>query len=178
MGKAGFNLNINLDKITKTIGNVDKFKVAVIRGIELGIDELQGRLKDKLIENMVAYGLGNSPLLGKVRVDNIGGKGIRITVDSEYAMYIEFGTGIVGAENPHPHPWIYDVNAHGEKGWFYPTTENDPNPYKHFFNGVLYAWTKGQKSRPFMYQTWLWGSRSATQIIRKNINKEVKSVRG
>lgn len=178
MSSSGFTLNINTDTITRSIGNIDKFRVAVERGLSMGILELENRLKAKLTENMINYGLGGSPLMSKIDVHNINNKGIRITVDSEYAVYIEFGTGIVGSSHPHPHPWVYDVNGHGEKGWYYPTTENDPNPHKHYYNGVLYAWTKGQRSRPFMYNTWLWGSASATQIIRKNITTQVKLVGG
>lgn len=37
----------------------------------------------------------------------------------QWAKFVEFGTGIVGSENPHPDTsiigWKYDVNNHGEK---------------------------------------------------------------
>ena len=168
------DLNIDLGNITKVIGDVDKFADAVQRGIELGIKDLSDRMKDKLIENMTLYGLATSPLMNKISVDP-SSNGIKISI-GDYGMYVEFGTGIVGASNPHPHPWIYDVNGHGEKGWFYPTDASDPNPWKHYYNGKLYAWTKGQKARPFMYNTWLWGTRSATQIIRKNIRNQIKMI--
>ncbi len=62
----------------------------------------------------------------------------------EWAPYVEFGTGIVGSENPHPNPaitnWKYDVNQHGEAGWNY-------------FKDGEWHWTKGMPSRPFMYET-------------------------
>ena len=39
----------------------------------------------------------------------------------EDMYYLEFGTGIVGAKNPHDEAtkigWDYDMNDHGEKGW-------------------------------------------------------------
>lgn len=59
-----------------------------------------------------------------------------------WAAFVEFGTGIVGFENPHPEAngWKYDVNNHGESGWFY------------FKNGDWH-WTRGMPSRPFMYET-------------------------
>lgn len=61
-----------------------------------------------------------------------------------WAKFVEFGTGIVGERSPHPNSsiigWKYDVNEHGEKGWFY------------FRDGEWY-WTKGMPSRPFMYET-------------------------
>lgn len=62
----------------------------------------------------------------------------------EWASFIEFGTGIVGKENPHPDTsianWKYDTNDREEKGWFY-------------FNDGEWHWTKGMPSRPFMYET-------------------------
>ncbi|MCM1167705.1 MAG: hypothetical protein NC299_17150 [Lachnospiraceae bacterium] len=75
-----------------------------------------------------------------------------------YAVYVEFGTGVVGKAKKHPDisivGWSYDVNSHGELGWWYPTTETDPNPYKRKGkDGKMYAWTKGMPSRPFMYNT-------------------------
>lgn len=65
-----------------------------------------------------------------------------IYTDCAWAQFVEFGTGIVGSENPHPevNGWKYDVNEHGEKGWFY-------------FKDGEWHWTKGMPSRPFMYET-------------------------
>lgn len=72
----------------------------------------------------------------------------------EWAAYVEFGTGIVGSESPHPDTglanWKYDVNSHGEAGWFY---------YK---DGVWH-WTKGMISRPFMYET---GQELADKVVK------------
>lgn len=67
-----------------------------------------------------------------------------IRAGAPYAIYVEFGTGIVGASSPHPAPagWRYDVNNHGEAGWWY---FNDRDQKWH--------WTKGIESRPFMYNT-------------------------
>ncbi|MCR2033713.1 hypothetical protein [Anaerofustis stercorihominis] len=83
-------------------------------------------------------------------------KGV-IKVGNNLGMFIEFGTGIKGATSPHPENifgWVYDINSHGDKGWWYPTTENDPNPVKTTDEyGQVRAWTKGMPSRPFMYQT-------------------------
>lgn len=61
-----------------------------------------------------------------------------------YAVFVEFGTGVVGAGSPHPNPvgWAYDVNGHGDNGWVY-FNENDQ----------MWHWTAGMESRPFMYNT-------------------------
>ncbi len=61
-----------------------------------------------------------------------------------WAKYVEFGTGIVGSQNPHPNTsiigWKYDINEHGENGWFY-------------WRDGAWHWTKGMPSRPFMFET-------------------------
>lgn len=62
-----------------------------------------------------------------------------------YACYVEYGTGVIGAGAPHPSPaagWKYDLNQHGEQGWWY-WSDSDAN----------WHWTKGIPSRPFMYET-------------------------
>lgn len=75
-----------------------------------------------------------------------------IKISDSRAAFVEYGTGIQGSTHPHPEAfWIYDTNGHGDKGWWYPSKADDPNPYKKEINGKLYAWTKGMPSRPFMY---------------------------
>lgn len=61
-----------------------------------------------------------------------------------YAIFVEYGTGVVGSRNPHPNPqgWGYDVNGHGDDGWVY-LNERDGH----------WHWTSGMASRPFMYNT-------------------------
>ena len=84
-----------------------------------------------------------------------------IKAGAYYAAYVEFGTGVVGSNSPHPNPqgWQYDINAHGDEGWVY--YDDDSGEFR---------WTKGFKSRPFMYNT-------ARQLEKdcKKIAKEVFS---
>jgi hypothetical protein len=79
----------------------------------------------------------------------------------DHAIYVEFGVGVKGSKSPHPDTsivgWKYDVNEHGEEGWYY---------YK---NGK-WNWTKGMASRPFMYET--------GQELRKKINDVAQEVFG
>ena len=67
-----------------------------------------------------------------------------VYTDCPWAKYVEFGTGITGSQNPHQNAsvsgWKYDVNEHGESGWFY-------------YRDGEWHWTKGMPSRPFMYET-------------------------
>lgn len=61
-----------------------------------------------------------------------------------YAAYVEFGTGVIGENSPHPDTsiagWKYDINDHGEAGWIY------------FKDGKRH-WTNGMPARPFMFET-------------------------
>ena len=81
-----------------------------------------------------------------------------VKLNTPYAAYVEFGTGIVGAEDPHPRAqargWEYDTGGYGEEGWFYPY--NDARNHKYRVNpetGKLQPWTAGEPAKPIMYET-------------------------
>ena len=85
-----------------------------------------------------------------------GGAIFAVVADSDHAIYVELGTGLVGAKSPYPGklPVVY---AQGKKfvmlekpfgkypagtyGWFYPGDD-----------GHIY-FTEGMPSRPFMHNT-------------------------
>lgn len=75
--------------------------------------------------------------------------------DGSYAVFVEYGTGIVGADNPHPEPngWEYDVHNHGVEGWWYPSRNGTWVPKQGSYAGQPLAWTNGMAARPFMYNT-------------------------
>ena len=179
-GSDNFELTINLDNFKKnSLDDIYKLEMAIETGIYNGKKELVERLKEKIQEYLEEYGLGNSNIANKIYIDDTG-YGAYITVLTDYAVFVEYGTGIIGQNNPHPRAWEYDTNGHGYGGWWYPTTSHDPNPNK-WVNpetGQLMAWTRGQPSRPFMYRTWLWGTRSAHNIINKHIRLEIAKITG
>lgn len=84
-----------------------------------------------------------------------------IRAGAYYAAYVEFGTGVVGSRSAHPNPqgWQYDVNSHGDSGWVY--YDDDSGEFR---------WTKGFKSRPFMYNT--------ARELEKTCSKIAKEVFG
>lgn len=73
-----------------------------------------------------------------------GGSGFVVST-ATHSIFCEFGTGVVGANSPHPDialaGWSYDVNQHGELGWWYIGRDGQAH------------WTKGMPSRPYMYET-------------------------
>lgn len=81
-----------------------------------------------------------------------------ITLDTPYAAFVEFGTGIEGQENPHPNAarrgWDYDVHGYGEEGWFYPYDDSRRHKWKvNPETGKLQPWTAGEPAKPIMYET-------------------------
>ena len=71
-----------------------------------------------------------------------------VCAGAPYAIYVEYGTGIVGSDKRHPEAagkYDYDVNHHGNKGWVY---KSDKDGH--------YYWTRGYIPRPFMYNTLKW----------------------
>lgn len=77
-----------------------------------------------------------------------------VKVTSDHVAFVEFGTGVVGQQNPHTNgeylskaAWGYATGQkifttkNGKVGWIYPTDDGG------------FRFTEGMKSRPFMYQT-------------------------
>jgi len=142
------------------------------------IDEMQKKIELYLMEQLARYELTGTKLSGKIKVRRTE-TGISININNEYWTFVEYGTGIVGAGAQHPNPeagWQYDTEGHGNKGWWYPTTDDDPNPLKRRGkdDGVLYAWTKGQRARPFMYNTWMYGRQAFTPVVMKHQRRALK----
>lgn len=85
------------------------------------------------------------------------------------AVYIEFGTGIVGSNEAHEMAsesgYAYDVNAHGEKGWSFVVSSDEyadgvdlPEKYykkgKTDHTGMWFSIrTKGAPATMFLYQS-------------------------
>lgn len=92
----------------------------------------------------------------KMEYDPIAKHG-RVYSDDPVIIFNEFGTGIRGVQDDWANKFGYQVNASGkgETGWFYPTTEDDPNPYKHYYNGQLYGFTHGLPSRHMFYDAYV-----------------------
>lgn len=173
---------------------------AVNTGIEKGLEKVAERATKRMRRELTSFGLNPDDIMSDLVVELLdGGISLRFTGDElgeeriHRYMFVEFGTGIVGAGGPehpflrgsHQVDWEYDDKGHGESGWWYPTTYDDPNTTKEFrpagknkkgesYRAGWWAWTKGQESRPFLYNTWLYISRSATETVQGAINKELK----
>lgn len=95
----------------------------------------------------------------------------------EYAPYVEFGTGYVGDEHPHPqdaelgitrsHPVREYKDKNGNvrqvKGWV----------YKDKIKGKFY-FTRGQPARPFLYPALQNNREDITKIFQEELHKEIE----
>lgn len=96
-----------------------------------------------------------------------GGAIFCVVAGTDHAVFVEFGTGIVGQENPYPYTlpdgmsWEYASGktirqlADGRYGWFYPGD-----------NGQWY-FTEGMPARPFMYETSLELQKKVVSVAKK-----------
>lgn len=143
---AKTTIKFRLDEVDYAIRKLEKYKQDFTRKVNLLVKTLlREGMKVASIQiaelDAVYSGALQSSLDGFF--DPVSQVGF-IKAYSDYAIYVEFGTGVVGSQSPHPKPngYRYDVNNHGDKGWVY--YDDDSGEFK---------WTKGFKSRPFMYNT-------------------------
>lgn len=132
--------------VSSAIRQVEAYKREVKRKVQLLVAQVVADgvelVKAKIVQmDAVMFGDLLNSITGVY--DPSTGVGV-IVADCPYAVYVEFGTGIRGAQNPHPdvQGWRYDVNSHGEAGWWY-WSDADSN----------WHWTRGMPSRPFMWET-------------------------
>ena len=150
MGKKIISFSFGERSINQAIRELDKYREDFIRKC----NELIQQLTDHGYEfakmevlRLGAFDTGNLADSIQGYFDPESRVGFIFTgMGAWYAMYVEYGTGVVGAKEPHPaageHGWVYDANHHGENGWVY---FNDRE-------GKVMR-TLGQPSHPFMYNT-------------------------
>lgn len=171
-------LKTDIATLDVAIERLQKNRRKLNDAVYAGIKEIEQKVYSKLIENMEIYKIDSQRILASTRVYNIN-KHLFIDVNTTHAIFLEYGTGIMGKQNPHPKPsrnnWIYDTGGKGYSGWWYPTTKDAISRYPHqitsVIDGQLYAFTRGQPSRPFVYKTWLYATKIVTPIIRKHIRR-------
>ena len=118
-----------------------------------GLPQKAGELTRRLTEQGVTLAQMNADFMQiydtgalmrgiESRYDGVIG---RVVSTAAHSIFCEFGTGVEGAGAPHPIAaalgWRYDVNGHGELGWWYYDAQGNSR------------WTKGMPSRPYMLET-------------------------
>lgn len=100
-----------------------------------------GQLGQQIAQDYVPVETGD--LRANIKYNYLDDTRCEVVADTPYAKFVEYGTGVRGKNSPHPETqWEYDINQHGDKGWWYYDT-----------NQGRFRWTKGQTSKHFMYDT-------------------------
>lgn len=161
----GLNKSIQLDIFDKkSINNVKKEIDLYKKNIKLGLTKLNHQVAESGIEVIKNQALASevpNEIIESVQILSETAQSTNIGPAHEDAKFWEFGTGIEGKNNPHPNPdgWQYDVNNHGEKGWYY-----------RGYDGKV-RWTKGIKATAFMLKAYNELKNNASRIVA--IAKEV-----
>lgn len=158
--------DLSPEDIDRAISEIERFNSDFIKACNELILQLTNLGRDRALEVLSyltdgwTHQLEDSIAQG-TRFDARTRTGI-VRTECPYAAYVEFGTGIEGEHNSHPEPgavgWEYDVNNHGDEGWYY----YNPNDSK-------VHWTRGQPAKPFMWRAaltvWLRAKDMTVQIF-------------
>ena len=146
MARTRIKFSLNEKDIDRAIREVNQFKKEFLekcnRLVEALTDEGVKIAKLKVAELDAVY---TGELMNSIEGYYSSKSNVAIIkAGAKYATAVEFGTGVVGSQSPHPNPegWHYDSHNHGDDGWVY-----------HDAKSGEFRWTKGFKSRPFMYNT-------------------------
>lgn len=139
-----FKANLSEKSINDLLKQIKKYR----EKIEKAPTELVNRLTEQGVSiaklnasYMNIYDSGE--LMNNIDSKYEGKKGMVVS-GAPHSAFCEFGTGVVGKGSQHPNPppgWVYDVNEHGEEGWWYYNDQGEKR------------WTKGMPSRPYMHET-------------------------
>ena len=169
MKKITVNLNES-GSVKNAIKDLNKYKKDLERNSHLLVQKLTdmgAKLVRVKIVNMGAYYSGEL-LSGASGYYSPSLNAGFVKVASDHVAFVEFGTGIVGQNNPHTNgeylalaSWSYAsgtkifTTQDGRVGWIYPTDDGG------------FRFTEGMKSRPFMYETALELQREFPRIAKE-----------
>lgn len=146
----------NKNSIQKAIKEIERYKKTLKSKVEtflLRVGELGVNIANTYIS---AYSIP-SEVIGQIKIQKgdivVSGGTIQIIITNDEALFWEYGTGLVGKDNPHidTNGWTYNVNDY-KKGWVYKGLGTAYSWELQDKNGVYF--TKGMPSQPFMYQTY------------------------
>lgn len=175
MATKTIQFTLDVSSIAQAIQEVEKYKEDLVKAVDDLVRQLTEdgvRVASVNVQRLGALDTGELSDSFWGSFDETSHTGI-LRTDCWYAVFVEYGTGIVGAGSPYTGSFMpgsvsvtnpytgksytygaYDQNGHGDQGWWY-ISERD---------GKMH-WTKGQPSRPFFYQTYMELMRMAQQAF-------------
>ena len=143
-------ITVDLGNLEKAISELKRFRSEVTQKTKELVSVLCQNGVRIASENIIRYGAIDTGELDATiyyAVSADGTQGV-IRTDSQHAIYVEFGTGTcTDRKGSGTHPkaqelgYQYDVNHHGEQGWYY--FDDRRNRIR---------WTKWMRSRPFLFE--------------------------
>lgn len=151
-------ITLSPQSVQQAIRDLEQVRIGLPRAMDNARLQLAQMGRERA-EMFLATSDGTSTLKGSMKVSH-GTDYTSLYTDTPWAVYVEYGTGIVGKASPHPVPetagWVYDINDHGVDGWWYKIGK-----------GVF--WTQGQIGSAFLYTTGQWLTTQAVKVVRSNI---------
>lgn len=165
-------IEIKASGISETLSMLQDLESAQAKAMAGVLDELGPLAVDLAKQNLMAQRFITrypSQLEASIQYERPSDDELIVSADAGFAAYVEFGTGIVGAGSPHPQASEkgikYDRNKHGEKGWVY-------------FKDDKFRRTRGQTSKPFMYETAQQISEVAIEALERQLTNARKGKKG
>jgi hypothetical protein len=177
MRKIKFDI-FDLKSIEHAIDSTNVLASDIEDALDKAIDDLATKASIRAQFEYSKMNLAGSDVASKFKVKR-STYGFVIYNTSDHSDFVEFGTGIVGANSPHPESsengWVYDSNGHGEKGWIFPLSSSDIAKYtgvvRYTKSGMAYVRTRGMISRPVMYNVYKYLNRYGIATIEKYLRK-------
>ena len=169
----------NIDRLTRKLNNIADLDIKDV--VNKATLMVHGQAKELA---PVGKG-GGSGLAGSIRMKTkkttTGYEG-RVYTNQEYAMYVEFGTGIKG-DGTYPYK-IEGLNlTYEDNPWFIPADKisKDIAEKYHFIkvhgkNGSEYYISYGQKAQPFMYPALKRNEKAIYKLFKEGVKSELYKV--
>lgn len=142
-------LTLSESGIAEAIRQLQEYKQSIIDKTKALVQEMVAQGSDICRAEIVHLDIPDTGyLLSRVNAETAA-----VVCDCEYAVFVEFGTGLKGQGEPYPGPAMaqaaytylggttYITTPDGRYGWFYPADDG------------TWKFTEGMPSRPFMYNT-------------------------
>lgn len=148
---------LSVASIQKAIEKIDKYKSSLENKTAKLIKVLTEYGYNACVRNVLNLNIYDSgKLLNSIRTEikNNGFTGM-IVVDCDYAIFVEFGTGIVGQSEPYIGKAMSEIGYHYGGGNYYIVTADGRIGWYYLTDDGGYRFTEGMPSRPFLYRTGL-----------------------
>lgn len=165
-----YSFTLSAQSVRRLQKQLEKYKSDLDKKLERLMNNLAKRGVKTVKDNIKAYGaVGDGDLINSIKsvVEKSDNGNIKVVIeaDSSHAIYVEFGTGQVGAE----HPYKGNVPVVYAQGSFIRYNAETNRYFWYYFKNGKWHYTEGMPSRPFMLD-------SATMLRATIIEEEIRKV--